>query len=822
MRKQLTATNSDTQKLAQKYLEGRRASKNILQALEIKWVPYQEAVSHKWGFGKHVTSPSGVILFPISKGVAIARNFYPDPESEVKHLAQINKHREEEGLSPESKPPKYILPSGDRAKGVLYDPFERLNPGTQEPVICATEDVFGAIKTAAKGIRVLSTTGVWLLGRDELNKDQDLLLKDKFLSFMADSDAIENESVCAALARTGIGLESKIGCFPSPDKDQKVGLDEWIDANPKATKDDILQLLEDNTSDPLEWLGEVFLGVQNRLEGRGYTPTEAAKIAIRIRESGQRELLKHFRIEDLRANGFYQKYLKPLGITLEVLKPKERAIRLLSGETEGFDSITDLLVEIGLEADLFHDAEGVAYADVEVEGIRQTHGLRSRGFKLHLNRQLYKRHGQSASREALSTALSTLESIALFDGEEKKVWLRTAELDGKLYLDLGNEKRQVVEIDNKGWRIGDSPPVRFIRPSSQGELPLPQSGGSLSELQNLFGFEGDSWILLAMFLLFCFVPNRTYPVLLLVAIHGSGKTTTAEFLKSLVDPGKAPLIGLKGDEQRMAVAALNRWLMGYDNISSISPEQSDTLCRFATGFGFSARTLFTDTDETIIELARPQMLTAIDHVVTRGDLADRLLTVDLPVIPKEKRLTKSELNDKLEQAKPRILGALLDTLSQTMSRLPDTHPEELPRMADFGLFAIAAEKPLGLYPGQFMEIFERNREGSRQVILEASPLAEALQALLADRISWQGTSTNLLKTLKDYADESVTRSKFWPKASNSLKRQLNRLKPDLQAVGITWSEIRSEVDRVKRIHLEKFAVSDQENIARRRRAQSNG
>ncbi|NJK29798.1 MAG: hypothetical protein HC940_06435 [Acaryochloris sp. SU_5_25] len=134
-------------------------------------------------------------------------------------------------------------------------------------------------------------------------------------------------------------------------------------------------------------------------------------------------------------------------------------------------------------------------------------------------------------------------------------------------------------------------------------------------------------------------------------------------------------------------------------------------------------------------------------------------------------------------------------------------------MADFGLFAIAAEKALGLYPGEFMQVFERNRESSRQVILEASPLAEAIQALLNQELNWKGTSTQLLRDLEPYAEESVVRSRYWPKASNSLKRQLNRLKPDLEAVGISMNETRQGKEGARLIYLEKFSVADRdENI----------
>ena len=56
---------------------------------------------------------------------------------------------------------------------------------------------------------------------------------------------------------------------------------------------------------------------------------------------------------------------------------------------------------------------------------------------------------------------------------------------------------------------------------------------------------------------------------------------------------------------------------------------SDGLCRLATGGGYAARALYTDTDEIVIDVQRPTILTGITDVVTAPDLLDRALLVDL-------------------------------------------------------------------------------------------------------------------------------------------------------------------------------------------------
>jgi nucleotide-binding universal stress UspA family protein len=218
---------------------------------------------------------------------------------------------------------------------------------------------------------------------------------------------------------------------------------------------------------------------------------------------------------------------------------------------------------------------------------------------------------------------------------------------------------------------------------------------------------------------------------------------------------------------------------------------SDLLCRMATKFGYSTRTLFTTIDETTTEFTRPQLITAIDALITRDDLASRVLMAQLDEITEEKRLPQSELNLKVAAARPRILGALLTALSQTLAALPSTKPDRLPRMADYGLFSIAAEKALGLKPGEFMEALDKSAEQSRQIVIESSPIGEAILKLMehpANSVRWKGTASQLLNSLESFADEGTVRSRHWPKASNNFKRQLNRLIPDLKKQGILISE----------------------------------
>ena len=53
-----------------------------------------------------------------------------------------------------------------------------------------------------------------------------------------------------------------------------------------------------------------------------------------------------------------------------------------------------------------------------------------------------------------------IEAKAHFDAPERQVHIRVGGLDGRLYLDLGDEAWRAVEIDATGWRIIDNPPAQ--------------------------------------------------------------------------------------------------------------------------------------------------------------------------------------------------------------------------------------------------------------------------------------------------------------------------------------------------------------------------
>jgi len=119
-----------------------------------------------------------------------------------------------------------------------------------------------------------------------------------------------------------------------------------------------------------------------------------------------------------------------------------------------------------------------------------------------------------------------IEAKADFDAPERAVHVRVGELDGKNYLDLCDEIWRAVEIDRQGWRVVDTPPVRFRRAAGMRPLPVPMPGGSVEGLRRLLNVHSeDDFVLVIAYLLAALRPRGPYPVIALSGEHGSAKST---------------------------------------------------------------------------------------------------------------------------------------------------------------------------------------------------------------------------------------------------------------------------------------------------------
>lgn len=470
---------------------------------------------------------------------------------------------------------------------------------------------------------------------------------------------------------------------------------------------------------------------------------------------------------------------------LETFKVNEQKQEEDAEQNKILECAFDELMKITSLANFFHTSDKQSYADINVKEHKETYSLNSKNFKHWLNNQFFLKFNQIPSDYEMAKVLNALEGKALFQGECREIHNRLAFHDDKIYIDLGCPDWKVVEVSSSGWKIVSEYPVRFKRSQNQQSLPIPTRNGNVNELREIVNFNDADWVLILCWLSFCYYPKYPHPILILNGEQGSGKSFTSSVFSRLIDPNKSPLLPEPKNTHDLAITALNRWLICFDNFSGIKNDLSDALCRISTGGGFATRTLYQNDEETVFRFIRPMIINGIDSLANRSDLLERSLLVTLPVISEDSRLTEQELQKKVDLVLPNVFGALLTALSKGISNLPNVQPLSLPRMADFAKWAMSVETALGFEAGCFMQAYDRNRAIGHEEVLEASPVAIAIQRLMSSRDIWKGSPTELLEELAEFTDEKTVKSRSWSSTSRSLGKTIARIAPDLRGIGIT-------------------------------------
>jgi hypothetical protein len=450
-------------------------------------------------------------------------------------------------------------------------------------------------------------------------------------------------------------------------------------------------------------------------------------------------------------------------------------------------SQADRLVKLAEGAELFHSQGGDSepYATIAIGSHRETWPVNSKGFRRYLSRLFYQSEEKAPCSQAMQDALGVLGAKAMFDGVAQDIAVRIGQADDRIYLDLADESWRCVEIAPTGWRIIQNGPVKFVRRRGMLPLPEPVRGGGVDELRKLVNIQNtDHWHLLIAWLLAALRVGRPCPILVVNGEQGSAKTSLCKIARALIDPNASPLRRPPRDERDLMIAASNSWLVALDNLSGLPPWLSDSLCTLSTGGGLSARQLYTDDEEKLFDAMRPILVNGIEDVAIRPDFLDRAISLTLEYIDDRRRLTESEIWPRFEQARPGILGALLNVVSAALGNLPTVHLPEKPRMADFAEWVTAAEPALGWERGVILGAYARNRRLLNLVAFEGSAIATPLQKLMESISEWSGTSAELLAALSPLVDEATKKRKDWPSSPRMLSGHLRRLANNLRREGI--------------------------------------
>ena len=460
---------------------------------------------------------------------------------------------------------------------------------------------------------------------------------------------------------------------------------------------------------------------------------------------------------------------------------ERKALRKAKQDQEKQRLINVFINEAGGDQALFHTSDQIAYADVIIDGHRETWPIRSKQFRYAYMRHLRRQFDQllavgstlassmksGMSKSAINNALDDFEARAICTPITREVHVRVAGHDDNIYIDLGADTWEAVRVTGGGWSIVEPPPVRFRRTPGMLPLPTPVRGGKIKALRPFLNTTDSDFTLIVAYLLACLYPRGPYPILILYGEQGAAKTNFLRTLRKLVDPNEVTTSALPRSDRDLFIAAGNTHLLAFENVSKLSDAMSDNFCRLSTGGGLRLRTLFKDLDETLFRGARPIAFEGISNVVTRPDLQDRALIFLLEKIQHYK--TEREFLAEFERGLPSIFGALLDMLVCGLQRLPTTRLANSPRMADFARWAVAC----GLEG--FEAAYAANRQNAINVMLSHDAIAKEVRRLPVKRTVWNGTVDDLLDIVGP-----TTKIKSTKKLSDDLRR----LAPMLRSIGI--------------------------------------
>jgi hypothetical protein len=194
---------------------------------------------------------------------------------------------------------------------------------------------------------------------------------------------------------------------------------------------------------------------------------------------------------------------------------------------------------------LFNTPDGVAYADLIIEGCRQTWAVRSKQFRFayckYLQREIDRLTDAgsvaalmlkaSLNRRRINETIEDFEMRALTSETEREVHLRVASHSGDLYVDLCDRDWHVIRITGAGWQVVQSPPVRFRRSPGMLPLPFPERGTPIGALRPFLNVTDVDFTLVVAFILAALRDRGPYPILVL-----NGEQGTANEFRRVAGP----------------------------------------------------------------------------------------------------------------------------------------------------------------------------------------------------------------------------------------------------------------------------------------------
>lgn len=392
-----------------------------------------------------------------------------------------------------------------------------------------------------------------------------------------------------------------------------------------------------------------------------------------------------------------------------------------------------------------------------------------------LTRLYFDRYGKLLPRDAARGVCQLILAGALHVRRER-VYVRMAWSEGRVVVDLGEPSGRVVKIDAGGWRVAKRTSVVFRRPGMIGPLPEPNRDGDIALLRKYFAVSDELWPLVLGWMVTAYLPEEFHPILYVVGPHASGKSSVAWFAQAMVDPHHGQEEWGVPRPQDWPAATQAVYVLPLGNISSIREDMSNMLCRAVTGGLDVRRQLWTDDGTHVARISNPITITALPGIHLRPDLASRMVQVSSE--PLRRKVKQPVLRPAFLAEQPRMLGALLDLVSEVLRSDAWAEPESDVRMAGFATVLDVLDRING---SSGAETYRRTLAGLSAEIVHGDPLLETVYHFARNHRNWTGRATELHDALTSMVDHP---GRYWPKNGSRLSAVLETHSQDLAQVGV--------------------------------------
>lgn len=328
------------------------------------------------------------------------------------------------------------------------------------------------------------------------------------------------------------------------------------------------------------------------------------------------------------------------------------------------------------------------------------------------------------------------------------------------FIDLCNGKGDVIEIKNGRCNVIEQSncPVIFLEGKSSSAIAAPDLTvdirESLKDMRLFMNMESKKdFRLLVDMMCFMLRGEGHFPMLILAGDPGSSKTTVSNIIRKLIDPHTVPSTGFK-DEREYSISAMNNYIIAFDNLTYISKDQSDMLCRAVTGGGFTTRALRTDSDTVEFDSVRPIIITTTNQGILKAiDAQSRAVTIRLKKFPDGKLLSDRRVQEIIEAKAPAWLGSLIKLTAfashEMKKNMNNPSSGSTHRMANFAEFGTYVRKFFedSSHDESFESDYVSSSRDVKNSIFHDHPTTEALRNLAKDHrgaiVNWKnGNSLN--------------------------------------------------------------------------------